>query len=84
MLYDCIQPYLIINMSINCRRALTLLHTQLHIEVALWHQNQPNAKACRVCKEALVEDEYYLLFTCSMYTAIHENYDNIYSKGVMT
>ena len=35
------QPYLITNMSINSRRALTLLRTQSHnlgIEVALWNQ----------------------------------------------
>ena len=35
---DCIQPYLITDMSINSRRALTLIRTQSHnlgIEVAL-------------------------------------------------
>ena len=68
----------------NSRRALTLLRTQSHnidIEVALWHQNQPNAKECNVCKEGLVEDEYHLLFTCFAYSAIHENYDDILRGG---
>ena len=67
-------------MSINSRRALTLLRTRSHnlgIEVALWNQNQPNIKACKVCKEGLVEDEYHLLFTCSTYSAIRESYDDI-------
>ena len=75
---DHIQPYLIANMSINSCRALTLIHTQSHnlgIEVALWNQNQPNIKTCKVCKEGLVEDEYHLLFTCSAYSAIRESYD---------
>ena len=75
-----IQPYLITKMSINSRRALTLLRTRSHnlgIEVALWNQNQPNIKIYKVCKEGLVEDEYHLLFTCSAYSAIRESYDDI-------
>ena len=71
-------------MSINSCRALTLLRTRSHnlgIEVALWNQNQPNIKACKVCKEGLVEDEYHLLFTCSAYSAIRESYDDILRGG---
>ena len=48
---DCIQPYLITNISINSHRALTLIHTRSHklgIEVALWNQNQLHMKACKV------------------------------------
>ena len=30
---------------------------KLGIEVALWHQNMSNIKACKVCDEGL-EDEY--------------------------
>ena len=77
---DCIQPYLITNMCIYSRRALTHFCTWSHslgIEVALWHQNQPNIKACKVCKEGLVEDEYHLLYICSPYSAIRESYDDI-------
>ena len=77
---DSIQPYLITNMSINSRRALTLLRTQSHklgIEVALCHQNPSNIKACKVCEEGLVDDEYPLLFTCSAYSAIRESYGDI-------
>ena len=86
-LVDLIQPYLITNMSINSRRALTLLRTRSHnlgIEVALWNQNQPNIKTCKVCNEGLVEDEYHLFFTCSTYNAIRESYDDILRGGVMT
>ena len=83
-LIDCIQPYLITNMGLNSRKALTLLCTPLHnlgIEVALWNQNQPTIKTCKVCKEGLVEDEYHLLFTCSPYSAIRESYDDILRGG---
>ena len=38
-------------------------------------------KACKVCGESLVEDEYHLLFTCSTYTVIHESYDDILKGG---
>ena len=81
---DRIQPYLITNMSINSRRALTLLHTWSHnlgIEVALSHQNQPNIKACKVCKEGLLEDEDQLFSTCSAYNAIRKSYDDILRGG---
>ena len=57
---DRIQPYLIINMSINDRRALTLVHTRSHklaIKVASWYQDITNFKACKVCNEGMVEDE---------------------------
>ena len=43
---DRIQPYLITNMSINSRRAITLLHTRsqnLGIEVASWRNYLHNA-----------------------------------------
>ena len=53
----------------------------LGIEVALWNQNQPNIKTCKVCKEGLVEDEYHLLFTCSAYSAIRESYNDILRGG---
>ena len=71
-------------MSINSRRTLILLRTQSHIlgvEFALWNQNQPNIKACKVCKEGLVEDEYHLLFTCSTYSIIRERYDDTLRAG---
>ena len=83
---DRIQPYLITNMSFNSHRALISFHTRsqnIGIEVALWNQNQPNIKACKICKEVLVEDEYNLLFTCSANSAICESYDEIL-RGVMT
>ena len=81
---DSIQPCLITNMSISSCRALALLRTRSHslgIEVALWNQNKPNIKACKVCKEGLIEDEYHLLFTCSAYSAIRESYGDILSGG---
>ena len=62
---------LIIDMSSNSRSH------KLGIEFALWHQILSNIKACKACKEGLVEDEYHLLFTCSTYSAIHESYDDI-------
>ena len=71
-------------MSINSHRALTLLHSRSHnlgIEVALWNQNQLNTKACKVCKEGLVEDEYHLLITCSACSTIRESYDDILRGG---
>ena len=70
---DRIQPYLIINMSSNARRALTLLRTRSHefgIEVASWYQNITNLKTCKVCSEGIVEDECHLFFTYSTYNAI--------------
>ena len=73
MSIDRIQPYLIINMSTNARRALTLLRTRsqkLGIEVASWYQNATNLKAYILCNEGTVEDECHLLFTCSAYSAI--------------
>ena len=51
------------------------------MEVALWNQNQPNIKACKVCKEGLIEHAHHLLFTCSAYSAIHESYDDILRGG---
>ena len=53
----------------------------LGIEVALWNQNQLNIKMCKVCKEGLVEDEYHLFFTWSVYIAISESYDDILRGG---
>ena len=53
---DCIQPYLITNMSSNARRALTL-HTRSHklgIEIASWYQNVTNFKTCKVCNQGIV------------------------------
>ena len=67
-------------MSINSRRAITLLHTRsynLDIEVALWNQNQPHIETWKVCKEGQVEDEYHLLFKCFGYSAIRGIYDDI-------
>ena len=61
---DHIQPYLIINMSVNSHRALTLLRSQSHnlgIEVALWHQNQSNVKACKGMQGRASRDEYHML-----------------------
>ena len=58
---DRIQAYLMINMSSNARRALTLLRTRSHklgIEVASWFQNVTNLKPCKVCNEGMVEDEF--------------------------
>ena len=46
----------------------------------MWHQNQSNVKACKVCEQGLVKDEYHLLFTCSTYnfiSVICKNYDDI-------
>ena len=77
---DCIQPYLITNMSINSRRALTLLRTRspnLDIKVSLWNPNQPKIKACKVCKEGLPEDDYHLLFLYALHIVQ-------FVKGVMT
>ena len=34
-------------------------------------------KACKVCVEGLVEDEYHLLFTCVAFSAIRKSYDDI-------
>ena len=77
---DRIQAYLMINMSSNARRALTLLRTRSHklgIEVASWFQNVTNLKPCKVCNEGMVENECHLLFTCSAYSAIHSRYVGI-------
>ena len=71
-------------MSIHFRRALTLLRTRSHnlgTEVALWNQNQPYIKACKVCKDGLVEDECQFLFTCFAYNANRESYDDILRGG---
>ena len=80
MSIDCIQTYLITNMSSNARRALTLLRTRSHklgIEVASWYQNVTNLRACKICNEGMVEDECHLLFTCLAYSAIRSRYDDI-------
>ena len=47
----CIQTYLITNMSFNSCKDLILFRTLSHnlgIEVALWHQKQPNIQPCEV------------------------------------
>ena len=36
-----------------------------------------NLKACKVCKEGMVEDECHFLFTCSAYSAIRSRYVDI-------
>ena len=40
------------------------------IEVALWHQNQPNIKTCKVCKERFLGDEDQLFSTCFVLTFV--------------
>ena len=67
-------------MSSNAHRALTLLHTQPHklgIKVASRYQNVMNLKACKVCNEAMIEDECHLFFTCLTYSAIRSRYQDI-------
>ena len=59
-----------IDMSINSRRVVALLRTplaKLGFGVALWHRSTSNIKACKVCEEGLVEDEYHLLVEEGIY-----------------
>ena len=68
----------------SIKRPLTLLRTRSHNlsnEVALWNQNEANIKACTVCEDGLVEDEYHLLFTCFACSTIRDNCDDILRKG---
>ena len=71
---------LITNMSIDSRRALSLVCTWSHklgFEVALWHQHSSIIKACTICKEGLIKDEHHQCFTCSTCSAICDRYDDI-------
>ena len=40
------------------------------LSVALWHQNQPNIKACKVCKKGLVEDEHITCFLHALHIVL--------------
>ena len=60
MLIDTIQPYLIINMSINSRRALPLLHSITQNRYSSYIMPSKYIKynyACKACEEGLIEHE---------------------------
>ena len=72
------------NMSINSHRAITLRHTRSHdlgIKVALWNQNQPNIKTCKVCKEGLADITWFLH---ALHIVQFVKGTVIYKEGVMT
>ena len=64
-----IQPYLITNTSSICHRALTLLHTHRKNQILTLHHG--------IKTNQIAENAYYLFFTCSIYSAIQETYDDI-------
>ena len=65
-------------MSIKSHRALTLLSIQPHkLRSCIITSKCVKYKACNICNKRLVEDEYHVLFTCSTYSVICENNDDI-------
>ena len=64
-------------MSINSCRPLT----QATNRSCVMPSNVSNIKACKVCEEGVVEDEYHMFFICLVHCVIHENYDAILRGG---